>query len=145
MQDIRHFNKVWFGQTLVLCCDELVQKHAGVSATNLQPWFFKGQLWIIIFFILLKTWCWEQRLLYSYLFNVIVKCTHHIFPIWQIRAYCSSLHRDSPYLMAAFTYHKVIDTKYFLHWTYVLTRNEGIYQRNLKIWADVAKICFGRT
>ena len=142
MQDIRHFNKVWFGQTLVLCCDELVQKHAGVSATNLQPWCFKGQLWIIIFFILLKTWCWEQRLLYSYLFNVIVKCTHHIFPIWQIRAYCSSLHRDSPYLMAAFTYHKAIYTKYFINWRFLICeiKNRGqSFDRDLELGLAVTQ------
>lgn len=115
--------------------DALVQKYAGVSATNLQPWCFKGQLWIIIFFILLKTWCLEQRLLYSYLFNVIVKCTHHIFPIWQIRAHCSSLHRDSPYLMAAFIYHKTVYTKYSIHWSYVLIHciKSGLWSVKSKI------------
>ena len=126
--------------------DALVQKYAGVSATNLQPWCFKGQLWIIIFFILLKTWCLEQRLLYSYLFNVIVKCTHHIFPIWQIRAHCSSLHRDSPYLMAAFIYHKRVYNKYSIHWLYVLIHciSSGLWCVKLKI-VDTVMIFWSRS
>ena len=42
--------------------------------------------------------------------------------------------------------HAIIHSASHRHYHGLRTPNEGINQRNLKIWADVAdKICFGRT